>query len=501
MSFNIPGYFLDQKTKKLFKITPHGPFSLKELKKRLKTEEEEAAAAATATSGTSSKKTGHSLIQSVPNNMTQFLRQRATMGSQNSSLINNAAFHYQSDMSFLMTQLKLRTKVELEGPKQAYDNMLVDMTADPDYGEIIMSHRVGKLSRFGYQVNPGFQVWKAGSSWEIGQNNASSLHCGSYSYILNGLERRTIVGTSGGSLWRHSLPKLPALIDHDLRQQFLSANGSIRDDNSIIGTPVLSYADHTESSLDKLFVKKKDLFWSSTVYDEYDRIAVGGDQALYHLSSNLDPINSRKVKSTIFSTHIPKDQPNVCWTGSRNGLIHFTDFRQKQINMNPEFRQSSSVNKIQSLVGFELLTLGLDGSIDIWDTRKPRNYQHTEQTNLPEPIRKLRGHVNETSHNLGFDIDLKNNLLMASGSDGYVRIWSIFNSNSNKPVWTSEKFPAPIPAAKFIVSQNRFPRVQEGWSSLIEESLLLRQCPGIVLFGVNSENSESSSIQWLTSIK
>lgn len=498
MSFNIPGYFLDQKTKKLFKITPHGPFSLKELQKRVKAEEEEAAAAAAEASGVT-KKSNLVHKQSLPNNIAQFLRQRATMGSINNSFSNNATTHYQSGIPFLMTQLKYRTKVELEGSKQIYDNVLIDMTAEPDYGEIIMSHKTGKLTRFGYQVNPGFQVWRAGSAWESGPDNASTLRFGTKPYILNGEERRTVVGTSGGTIWRHSMPKLPPLLDHDLRQQFISADGSIRDDNTIIGTPTLSYAGYTEASADNIFKKKKDLFWSADVYDEFDRVVIGGDKAIYHLSKEFVPITSRKTKSTIFATHIPRDQPNICWTGARNGSIQLTDLRQNDMYPSDKFRQSSSVNKIQSLTGFELLSMGLDGSIDIWDTRKPK--KHSQDTNLPEPIRKLKGHVNEARHNLGFDIDLDNNLLMASGSDGYVRIWSIFNGNSNQPIWTSEKFLLPIPAAKFIVNQNRFPRVQEGWSSLIEETLLLRQCPGIVLFGANNANSDSSSIQWLTSIK
>ena len=38
MSFKIPGYFLDQKTKKLYRIQPHGPFSLPELRKRVERE-------------------------------------------------------------------------------------------------------------------------------------------------------------------------------------------------------------------------------------------------------------------------------------------------------------------------------------------------------------------------------------------------------------------------------------------------------------------------------
>jgi hypothetical protein len=512
MSFNIPGYFLDQKTKKLFKITSHGPFSLKELQKRLKAEEEQEAAEAASSRGLN---TCHaSAKQRSPINITQFLRQRATLGSINNPLLNNGATHNQSGIPFLMTQLKYRTKVELEGPKRIYDNMLVDLTSDPDYGEIIMSHRSGKLVRFGYQVNPGFQVWKAGSDWSTESSDALSLQLGKYNFMLNGQERRTIVGTSGGNLWRHSVPILPPLQRDDLSQRFINADGSIRDDTNITPTPIVSYLDYTEPSFDSLFTKKKDLFWSSSIYDEYDHVVVGGDQALYQLSSSFELVSSRKINSSIFTTHLPTDQPNTCWTGSRNGLIQCMDFRQNNINLFPKFKQSSSVVKIQTSTAFELLTMGMDGSVDIWDIRQPTNNSnhhhgrgnyrgdHQQQTtSFPNPIRKLKGHVNESSSNLGFDIDLENNLLMLAGSDGFVRIWSIFSSNSNEPIWCSEKFSSPVPAAKFIVNQNQHPRIQDGWTSLVKDPALSRQCPGIILFGANYEDNDASSIQWLNTIK
>lgn len=510
MSFNIPGYFLDQKTKKLFKITQHGPFSLKELQKRLKAEEEQEAAEAAKSQGLNICHA--SLKQRSPVNITQFLRQRATLGSINNPLLNNGATHTQSGIPFLVTQLKYRTKVELEGPKRTYDNLLIDLTSNPDYGEVIMSHRSGRLVRFGYQVNPGFQVWKAGSDWSTGSSDALSLQFGTYNFVLNGQERRTIVGTSGGNLWRHSVPILPPLQRDDLSQQFIASNGSIRNDTTILPTPIVSYLDYTEPSVDSLFTKKKDLFWSSSVNDEYDHVVVGGDQSLYQLSSTFKLICSRKVNSSIFSTHFPTKQPNTCWTGSRNGLIQSIDLRQKNINLIPEFRQSSSVVKIQTLDGFELLTIGMDGSVDIWDTRQPKKCSgqqrgkgkggyHQQATSFPDPIRTLKGHVNESSFNLGFDVDLENNLLMLSGNDGIVRIWSIFSSNSNKPIWYSKKFSSPVSAARFVVSQNQHPFTQDSWSSLVKEPALSRKCPGIILFGVNHENNDNSSVQWFTAIK
>jgi hypothetical protein len=521
MSFNIPGYFLDQKTKKLFKIQPHGPFSLKELQKRLqKEEEEEIAALAAASTSASNSNTLKSSLLRPPTNITQFLRQRS---------FNNSGSSTNGSTAFLMTQLKTRTTVQLEGPKHMYNDLLVDLTTDPnDYGEMIVSHRSGRLARSGYQVNPGFNIWNA-HDWETESSPILSLQFGTRNFMLNNQERRTIVGTSGGSLWRYSVPKLPPLLNDEA--------SLVTNNSGVIGQlPTTSYLGYTDSSLDCLFTRKKDLFWSSSFDDQNDHLVVGGDQAIYQLTSKFDFISSKKLNSSVFATHLPKDQPNICYTGSRNGSIQLIDFRQKNLYLSYKFRQSSSVTQIQSLNGYELLTVGMDGSVDIWDRRQPtrqstahkqqqhsgdyssrgnyqgnrgnRNggrggyYKHQPQTQpnntTIEPIRKLKGHINESSHHLGFDIDLENNLLMLSGGDGRVRIWSIFNSSSNEPIWCSDQYSNPIPAARFMVSQ--YPRLQDAFLGQVCTGAR-HQGPGVLLFGASKEDQEKSSIQWLTAIK
>lgn len=526
MSFNIPGYFLDQKTNKLFKIQSHGPFSLKELKKRLREEEEQEALAANASSSTSSNGALSSKVATiskprVPANLTQYLRQRATLGSSlaNIGLVNSSNSH--SGITALMGQLRTRSKIELEGSSLNYSRMLVDLSSCPDFGEVIMSYQPGKLARFGYQVNPGFQMWNTRQDWNTESGEVLSLQLGNRSFMENGQERRTVVGTSDGRLWRYSMPKLPAISTEDLAQQFVAGNGAIRNDEHILGTPPTSYTGYTEPSLDRLFTKKKDLFFSSKVDDQNDHVVVGGDQALYFLNSGFDLIASQKVRSSIFSTHLPAEQPHLCWSGARNGNLLLTDFRQthhQNVKLTPKFKQTSSILHIQRLAGYELLTTGMDGSVNIWDTRQPKsssshsqqkkhhyhngyNREQTTTPSFPEPIRSLKGHVNESTQHLGFDIDLENNLLMLAGNDGRVRIWSIFNSNSNEPIWCSEKFSSPIPAVKFMLNSNQYPRVQDGWTSVLDESALTKNYPGILLFGIHHESSDKSAIQWLTSLK
>lgn len=482
------------------------------------------ATTSTSNIGHSSSKVAAVSKPRAPTNLTQYLRQRATSGSLHSSLtntglINNLNSH--SGITALMGQLRTRSRIELEGSPRNYSKMLVDLTSYPDLGEAIMSYQPGKLARFGYQVNPGFQMWNTRQDWNTESGEVLSLQFGNQSYMENGQERRTIVGTSDGKLWRYSMPKLPAVSTEDLAQQFVTGNGAIRNDEHILGIPPTSYTGYTEPSFDRVFTKKKDLFFSSSLDDKNDHVVVGGDQALYFLNSGYDLIGWQKVRSSIFSTHLPAEQPHLCWSGARNGNLILTDFRQtyhQNVKLTPKFKQSSSILHIQKLAGYELLTTGMDGSVNIWDTRQPKSnnsysqkkkhHHHggyrepaTTPTSLPEPIRSLKGHVNESTQHLGYDIDLENNLLMLAGNDGRVRIWSIFNSNSNKPIWCSEKFSSPIPAVKFMLNSNQYPRVQDGWTSVLDESALTKNYPGILLFGVHQESSDKSAIQWLTSLK
>ncbi|KAI7902004.1 uncharacterized protein BX663DRAFT_543900 [Cokeromyces recurvatus] len=519
MSFDIPGYFLDKKTNKLFKITPHGPYSLPELRKRLQKEEEEAKAAAIAAAAHKNNMNNKvSLYYSQrrrrqwPTTINQYLRQRAAFGSLKPSM---------DGITFLMSLLKPRSSIRLDGPnKRIYSNMCVEMTnGSEEYGEIFIAGRSG-LHHFGYELDPRFHVWKVSDDYYNG-NEIQALQLGQRTQNDGERNFRDLVGTTGNFIWRHAFPVLPPLLDEEIRHMFLTEDESIQDYENILSCPS-SYVGFCESYRRGSFRQRKDLFWSFSLNDEFDSLVIGGDQNLYYLNSAFELIHSRRVKSSIFATHIPKTQPNICWTGSRNGKISLMDWRQNKSSpyySSDRCLQSSSVVKLQTLdghshTGFELLAVGLDGSINIWDTRKPKNSSHStvdskrknkgyyhHSNYYQKPISILNGHVNESNHYLGFDVDLQNDLLMAAGSDGHVRIWSLKNSNANDPIWTSCKYASPIPAVKFMCNSQTYPRLQDGWTSLFPKGLLSRRCPGVLFFGTDKEDNEQCSIEWLTSMK
>ncbi|KAL9541162.1 hypothetical protein MBANPS3_009273 [Mucor bainieri] len=477
MSFDIPGYFLDLKTKKYFKITPNGPYSLPELRKRLKREEEEEKQAAAL--ALASKRLGANHITSQhlkPTHFSQYLRQRATLGTLDRA---------ESGMRFLLTRLKTRSSVHLHGPSSIYNNMLVAMTAShtDDYGEI---------------------MWKVGQ--ELSDNSdAQSLHLGSRLFDMSGYTCRSVIGTTAGTLWFRAFPVLPPLHREEVQHMFMQ-NGSIRQQDRTYECPG-SYAGHCVSLSSQEYKQSKDLFWSSDVDDQHNTIVVGGDKKIYRLNNTFQLTQSRKTKSSVFACHALKSQPDHCWIGLRNGKIYMEDWRSpvtpKDKPRQHDFEQSSSVYRIQTLdnvrTGHELVTLAMDGSIDVWDARKPTKKRKSRRRS---PLYSLKGHVNASSRHLGFDIDTENQLLMASGSDHCVRIWSLQRRNNTfDPLWTSEKYQAPIPAAKFMTAPSTYPKLQDGWSDLLPDSLLSRKPPGIMLFGTSQESNQVRSIEWLTSVK
>lgn len=480
MSFNIPGYFLDKKTNKLFKITPHGPYSLSELRKRVQREEEEEAAAALAPKLNASRIT-------APTNINQFLRKRARLSTPRSTM--------ESSRHYFMSQFKTRAKVYLEDAAQKYNNMLVETTND-DYGEIFISHRLG-LEHYGYELDPQFHMWKAdGGRFAMMSTLSMQLYPNTIEH--DGLSYRMLAGTSGGTLWSHQFQRLPPLISDEMKQMFIDEDDTIISSDTILRSPLYSYSGYCHSQSGPKFEQKKDLFWSFSL--GRGSVVIGGDQKIYHLNSQYRLQSFRKVKSSIFATHIPPHQQNTCWAGSRNGNISLLDWRHNRNSENyfvHKLAQSSSITNIRTLKNsFELLTVGLDGSMHIWDIRKPKKSRQA-------PIFSLKGHVNEINRNLGFDLDLENDLVMAAGNDGCVRIWSYADHcNDGKPIWTSRKYASPVPACKFKTTTGKYPRFQDGWENVLNNSSLpVRQCPGILLFGTAEDNSERASIEWLTPIK
>jgi hypothetical protein len=503
MSFNIPGYFLDQKTRKLYKITPSGPFSMPELRRRLQREEEEEKAAAEA--ALRERRKFSSSNQQPITDISQYLRKRSTCTSL-SHKINNG-------ITCLMDRLKTRSSIAMPGSPQVVSrHTLAEVTNDPnDYGEMLIATQT-QLQHYGYQVDPQFRLWK--SNFQLSLRNAvTSMHFSASHFDTH----RDLLLTQGGELYRVITPRLPPLTYEEIEAAFMDCDGSIRDDNNpniVLDIPSAHSISHLDLGTHRIFQRKKDLFWCSSVNDAQDRVVLGGDQKLYLLNSNFDCIVSCNIKSSVFSTYIPQHRSDLCWVGLRNGTIQRFDTRSKShINLSSKFHQSSSIVKMHSLSntgsGHDLLTVGMDGSVNIWDERKPKTHypgHQPKQKDQVQPIYTLKGHVNESTRRLAFDLDLDSHLLLLSGSDHRVRLWSLLDlktsSSSSQPIWTSGKYAAPIPAAKLMCSVSKFPRLQEGWTFAYPESVLSRKCPGVILFGAkHEEESSQCSIDWLTAVK
>ncbi|KAI8339793.1 hypothetical protein EDC96DRAFT_523086 [Choanephora cucurbitarum] len=482
MSFKIPGYFLDQKTKKLYRIQPHGPFSLPELRKRVEREEAEAALKGAGPSASKARP----LSTRKPPNLQQFLFSRTTRR------ILSPEMGFQS----LMAQLRPRSRLQLQERKVMQNRMFVELIGGPgDLGEMFIANHQTLLSHYGYQLDPQFSVWQV-SQW---RNNHSfmSLHLSNRMERYDGQIFQTLIGTLGGSLRQFVFPKLPPIQQEDARQAFLD------EEQQRITTPqgntipsfssFASYGGYEDMKILKSFERKKDLFWSSCIHDLFNQTVIGGDQKVYLLDSDIfRPIYSQKIESSIFATHISDHRPFTSWLGQRNGRIQLMDSRdpRARVNITRQFSHSSSVIYLQGLSDSTLLSSSLNGSVHLWDIR-----------GAAKPVRTLKGHVNESTFHLGTDFDSKNQLLMLSGNDGRVRIWSLNDTHRNDPIWTSSKFDVPVPAVKFMCNTDQYPRLQDCWSSILPDTpIASRQIPGVLLFGTTDEASDATYIEWMTAV-
>jgi hypothetical protein len=468
MSFDIPGYYFDKKKNKLFKLNPTGPYSLSEIRKRLKQEEEEEAAA--------KKKKRQQREKPIPS-ITQFIRHRTLFGS------NKAHAPTHPGVISLVSHLKQKQALRLDGPKETYQSVKVDMDND----EFIMADKKG-ITRFGYQCSPQFQVWASGFVGDYNHlGNVTSLH---YKQKTTRRELMPVNGTAnhpsrGGTFFEYGIKQQPPLTQ-DERSTF----SSIRNNDSILGIPN-SHIENVDSIPLYEYRIKKDTFWSSSYDQFHDTTVVGGERKLHIINSGFEHAHSRSINSDVFA--LCATPTHQCWVGLRNGTIGSIDLRsppsskklqqqRKKDKFNFKLKEASSITHIRCLdhspTGNDILVTCLDGSVSIYDKRNLQN----------NPVRRLTGHHNETHHHLGFDIDEKNNLLMLAGNDGYVRIWSLFRTNP-EPIFTSTKYSRPVPAVSFI---------NHNMESMALHDEQHARLPGVILFGACVENKPFTEIEYFS---
>ncbi|KAG1137649.1 hypothetical protein G6F37_011390 [Rhizopus arrhizus] len=449
MSFDIPGYFLDLKTKKYYKITQTGPYSMSELRKRLAAEEEQA-------------KTIKAEIKRPkprPATIADFCRQRATG--------TNHQLTFNSNAGIFMNSLKHRSTIVTS---EDFQDAQVVMTGGSEYGGMLVASKDQLCYNFGYQLNPSFQMWRYGYC-NI-QNGGSTVTSIQYTPENQKRDCSTVsLSTSNGIFERITVPK-DLVLSADEAKQLLTDDVPTRDGSQLKQFPAQS---RSMGRVEAMFSEHREMIWSLDTDYAKDCAVLGGEKRVYHLTGDLRRIASSRINSAAFDVHLSKWQPNHCLAGLRNGTIQLFDLRRKPLSFNTICEASSSVTKIVEMDSQLLLSVSLDGSISIWDKRKFRK----------EPVRRLSGHVNEATHGLAFDVDLDNELLLVSGNDGCVRIWSLSNTASSQPIWTSEKFTRHVTSAKLFIDK-QFPAIQPNW---LPYSTLKRHNPGVLIFA--NENSSN----------
>ncbi|KAI8982602.1 hypothetical protein BDB01DRAFT_836043 [Pilobolus umbonatus] len=484
MSFNIPGYYLDQTTGKLFRIAKEGPYSLPELRKKIAAEEKKKQEEEEAKSTKTKRYTPHSY-----DNVLHYLQQRSLYGShptRHSSYLK----HNNRELAIvsLLKQLDTTTQIKLDKEYTEYKSTVVATTQNTDglsHGEVLMTTRSGVLHHLAYQLSPSFQMWGCHAPGFQCQG-VTSLHLMDHHHSSY---YQTMTGTSGDKVWRYHIPRIAAFSSVPPPQLLLDENGNLK--QNIV--PFDSFYHDNMDAYGKAcneYKHGKDRLWTSAV--NKDKVMLGSDTAIIQLTEGLDHVRSRKIKSAVFAIELPASQPHHAWFGTRNKCINIYDEREKVYHT--QFMQTSSISTIKSLDSasrpYQLLSTAFDGSVFIWDIRMPH-------TNTKAPYRQLRGHVNEYNQNLGMDIDTENKLFMQAGDDGRVRIWSLMEGLGEDPVWTSKQYSHPIPAAKFYIDK-QFPAIHESWNDTPYRNHL-HQTPGIMLYGV-TDNTNRVSIDWLSTL-
>ncbi|KAI8973717.1 hypothetical protein BDF20DRAFT_989641 [Mycotypha africana] len=492
MSFAIPGYFHDLKTNKYYKITPSGPFSLPELRKRLQREkekEEEDQRAALAAKEKVKVCNRYSPSTTIPKNIIDYLQQRKINGGSLSSFFGGAN---------LLKLMAKRSSVRLCDPVATYEPLFVQLTQGFDsYGEFFLAG--GRLlQRFGYQLEPQFQVWQK----EGPQNRSLINGLGRSNRIIKveGLPCQSVFVAEETQLTCLDYLMATSLLAEEIQQYLPSAeSGAARDNQEIIRGTISSQHQPIRA---RAFKPKRDMLWSVSCNDNAggsQSIITGGDRAIYMLNSEIRLTRLWKVKSSVFALCMGFNNHeygnNNYWVGHRDGKIRFQDIRLKYMS-SYTVRESSSICQIQALNENEIVTIAMNGDIAVWDKRQMKDQQQQRQ-----PLQQLKGYIdnNNINRSLGFDVDPVNQLVAASGIDGHVRIWSLSKPD---PIWVSKKYKRVVPALKLFTNPDKYPRIEEGWSSILPDGLITsRKIPGLLLFGASEKRDEPFSIDWFTSLK
>ncbi|KAF9468630.1 hypothetical protein BDZ94DRAFT_1183468 [Collybia nuda] len=159
--------------------------------------------------------------------------------------------------------------------------------------------------------------------------------------------------------------------------------------------------------------------WTAHLQD--DDLVLGANKKAI-LMSGIDNSHSFQYLDTYSDVFAVFQKDHLIYTGTRNGSIIRFDKRmgktQGQNIFGDRFasRQRTSVLHLQTTEDSQLLVSHLNGNLQAFDLRYPRQSR---------PITKYPGHVNTHTQRLGIALDPNQEFLFAAGEDRRIRGWSV----------------------------------------------------------------------------
>ncbi|CAG8445464.1 15016_t:CDS:10 [Funneliformis caledonium] len=152
--------------------------------------------------------------------------------------------------------------------------------------------------------------------------------------------------------------------------------------------------------------------WASSFSEIDSSIAVGSSRNLSVIQGWQETplISNFKTYSDVFALDFDRYQPNVVFTGCRDGRLRIFDLRSNSRHgIGPMIDQKSPICHLKQIGAWYILSDGMNGSVSLWDIRNVKgdydnSYDH-------KPVIEFERNVNSTNIQYGFDINLKEDIV------------------------------------------------------------------------------------------
>ncbi|KAI9290911.1 hypothetical protein K502DRAFT_326526 [Neoconidiobolus thromboides FSU 785] len=148
---------------------------------------------------------------------------------------------------------------------------------------------------------------------------------------------------------------------------------------------------------------------------------------------------SHKIsKKDTRSLSLLNDNPSLFLSGSRDGIVHLYDLRQKKKTFNRGIiKYDHLVNQIEKYNTYNILCSSVKSGIFMHDYRMIK-----DNNSELKIIKEFNGYSNEYLYDLKFMIHKDTNTLICGGTDNKLRFWSLIDELSTRePIC---EFNAPV---------------------------------------------------------